>query len=53
MSDWLLDLWDAQCHLKDKWAGRMHVRALPGCAYARALALFIKEESQQDNVSNL
>ena len=51
MHDWLLELWDAQCSLpEDAWAGRMHVRGLPGWAYARALALFTKEESKHDTV---
>ena len=51
MHDWLLDLWDAQCKLtEEEWRGRMHVRALPGCAYSRALALFIREESKHDTV---
>ena len=43
MSDWLIELWRAQCNLPDdSWKGRMHVRALPGFAYSRALALFLK-----------
>ena len=51
MHDWLLEFWDAQCGLpEDAWAGRMHVRGLPGWAYARALALFAKEESKHDTV---
>ena len=52
MHDWLLDVWDAQCHASnDEWRGRMHVRALPGWAYARALALFIREEARKDQVT--
>ncbi|KIP10564.1 hypothetical protein PHLGIDRAFT_100960 [Phlebiopsis gigantea 11061_1 CR5-6] len=49
MHQWLLDVWDAQCQMKDaEWQGRVHVRALPGWAYARALALFLSEEAQND-----
>lgn len=54
MYQWLLDVWDAQCQMKDaEWQGRVHVRALPGWAYARALALFLSEEAQNDEVYHL
>ncbi|EKM58976.1 uncharacterized protein PHACADRAFT_249116 [Phanerochaete carnosa HHB-10118-sp] len=49
MHQWLLDLWDTQCQMGAEWQGRAHVRALPGWAYARALALFILEEERKDN----
>ena len=46
MQQWLLDIWDAQSKFKDdEWKGRVHVRALPGWAYSRALAMYIKEGS--------
>lgn len=46
MQQWLLDMWDAQSQFQeDEWKGRPHVKALPGWAYARALALYIQEES--------
>lgn len=49
MHQWLLDLWDTQCQLSaTEWQGRAHVRALPGWAYARALALFVQEEEKKD-----
>lgn len=51
MHQWLLDVWDAQCQMTEtEWQGRVHVRALPGWAYARALALFAIEESKNDEV---
>lgn len=54
MQDWLLDMWDTQCQLTEaEWQGRAHVRALPGWAYARALALYIQEEAQNDEVTIL
>ena len=52
MSEWLLNFWKAECSLPPgAWKSRMHVRALPGWAYARALALFIQEESAHDTVT--
>ncbi len=51
MTQWLLDLWDVQCRFSENaWKGRSHVRALPGWAYARALALFVQEEARDDEV---
>ncbi|KAI0092896.1 transcriptional repressor TCF25-domain-containing protein [Irpex rosettiformis] len=52
MQQWVLDMWDAQSKFKgDEWKGRPHVRALPGWAYARALAIYIKEGSNDHTKS--
>ncbi|GJE99434.1 transcriptional repressor TCF25-domain-containing protein [Phanerochaete sordida] len=49
MHQWLIDMWDTQCQMSaSEWQGRAHVRALPGWAYARALALFVAEEESKD-----
>jgi hypothetical protein len=47
MVQWLLDVWD---HFDSKWmgskavSGRANVTALPGWAYARALAIRTRED---------
>ncbi|KAI0693502.1 transcriptional repressor TCF25-domain-containing protein [Cytidiella melzeri] len=52
MSQWLLDVWSAQSNFTgDEWKGRPHVRALPGWAYARALAIYSQEESHDHTKS--
>lgn len=52
MQQWLLDVWETQCQMSEtEWQGRAHVRALPGWAYARALAMFIEEDAKNDDVS--
>ncbi|KAI0073559.1 DUF654-domain-containing protein [Panus rudis PR-1116 ss-1] len=45
VSQWLLDLWDVHSQLHDSWQKnpRLNVLDLPGWAYARALALYMKE----------
>ncbi|KAI0337326.1 DUF654-domain-containing protein [Trametopsis cervina] len=52
MQQWLIDMWDIQSKFTEpEWRGRPHVRALPGWAYARALALYIQEPSHDHSKS--
>lgn len=49
---WLLDVWSAYSEMnKSVRSKRLDVGALPGWAYARALAHFIIENSKHDTVS--
>ena len=49
---WLLEIWEAYGKMnEDQLIGRLNVRALPGWAYARALALFIAEETKIEKAS--
>ncbi|EMD31786.1 hypothetical protein CERSUDRAFT_144628 [Gelatoporia subvermispora B] len=51
MHDWLLKLWDLFATQPDgSYRNRLQVTALPGWSYARALALYIEEESKGDKV---
>lgn len=53
MGQWLLDVWDWFTAQAEDWREdtcRFLPVALPGWAYARALALYLQEESQKDKV---
>lgn len=54
MSQWLLDVWDffaTHASNEKAYSGRLVPTALPGWAYARALALYVREEEHRDKVS--
>jgi len=46
MGQWLIDIWNSHESVGETLEGRFDVRGLPGWAYARALALFINEETK-------
>lgn len=51
MSQWLLDVWDffaTHASNEKAYSGRLVPTALPGWAYARALALYVREEEHRD-----
>ncbi|KAI0938885.1 hypothetical protein AcV5_000459 [Taiwanofungus camphoratus] len=51
MGEWLLEIWDLfaeQGFNPDHYKCRMRVTVLPGWAYARALALYAREEAKGD-----
>ncbi|CCL99007.1 uncharacterized protein FIBRA_01015 [Fibroporia radiculosa] len=51
MSQWLLDMWDffsSKANDSSGFGGRLRVTVLPGWVYARALALFMREEAKGD-----
>jgi hypothetical protein len=51
---WALDLWAAHAaRTGSAYVGRMNVTALPGWAYARALALRMTEDTEKDAVGSV
>ncbi|OCH87673.1 DUF654-domain-containing protein [Obba rivulosa] len=51
MHDWLLRLWDLfTAQPEGSYRSRLQVTALPGWSYARALALYVEEESKGDKM---
>ncbi|KAI0792906.1 transcriptional repressor TCF25-domain-containing protein [Abortiporus biennis] len=48
MTQWLLDIWKIHGEMGESLSGKFSVRALPGWAYARALAMFIIEETKAE-----